>query len=145
MYKKCLFNKMETHFGNILSKYQCIFRKRFNCQHCLIVFVEKWEKNRGKGGSFAAILTDLSKVFAPRKTTCLWFWYGFSKINTLIYTYMCGRKQRVKINDEYNSWEDTIHVWCYSNLRCGAVTFQYFCMRPFSIHKLYRYRQSCWW
>ena len=64
---------METHFGNILSKYQCIFRKRFNCQHCLIVFVEKWKKNRDKGGSFAAILTDLSKVFAPRKITCLWF------------------------------------------------------------------------
>ena len=60
---KCLFNEMATPSDNILTKYQCGFRKGLCSQQCLILFVEKWGKNRDKGGSFATILTDLSKAF----------------------------------------------------------------------------------
>ena len=61
--EKFLFNEMATHFDNILSIYHCGFRKGFNSQQFLIVLVEKWKKNRDRGGSFAAVLTDLSKSF----------------------------------------------------------------------------------
>ena len=35
IYERCLYNQMQTYFDNILSKYQCGFRKGFNAQHCL--------------------------------------------------------------------------------------------------------------
>ena len=67
------------------------------------------KKIRDKGGSFAAILTDLSKAF-----DCLLHDLLIAKLYTycfdmaslkLIYIYMSGRKQRVKLNDKYSSWE----------------------------------------
>ena len=36
IYERCLYNQMQTYFDNLLSKYQCGFRKGFNTQHCLI-------------------------------------------------------------------------------------------------------------
>ena len=59
VYEKCLFNEMAIHFEDILSKYQCGFRKGFSSQQCLIVL----QKFQHKGGSFAAIVTDLLKSF----------------------------------------------------------------------------------
>ena len=44
VYEKCQFNEMVTHFDDILSKYQCGFRKGFSTQQFLIVLVENWEK-----------------------------------------------------------------------------------------------------
>ena len=87
---------MATHFDNLVSKYQCEFRKWFSSQHWLIVLVEKWKKIRDKGGIFAAILTDLSKAF-----NCLLHdlliaklhAYGFDMASLkLIYTYLSRRK-----------------------------------------------------
>ena len=36
IYERYLYNRMQTYFDNLLSKYQCGFRKGFNTQHCLI-------------------------------------------------------------------------------------------------------------
>ena len=30
-----------TYFDNLLSKYQCGFRKAFNAQHCLVSMIEE--------------------------------------------------------------------------------------------------------
>ena len=42
--KDCLYNQMQTYFHNILSKYQCGFRKGFNAQHCLVSMTENGKK-----------------------------------------------------------------------------------------------------
>ena len=44
MYEKCLFNEMATQLDDILSKYQCGFRKGFSSQQCIIVLFPKWKK-----------------------------------------------------------------------------------------------------
>ena len=54
---------MQTYFDNLLSKYQCGFRKGFNAQHCLVSMIEKWKKTVDSGGAFDALMTDLSKEF----------------------------------------------------------------------------------
>ena len=38
VYKRCIYDHMQTYFDKILSKYQCGFRKVYNSQHCLIAF-----------------------------------------------------------------------------------------------------------
>ena len=35
------YNRMQQYFDNILSKYQCSFRKDYKLQHCLITMIEK--------------------------------------------------------------------------------------------------------
>ena len=63
IYENTIYEQVESYFKDILSKYQCGFRKGFNAQTCLIALIEKWKKNIDCGGAFGALLTDLSKAF----------------------------------------------------------------------------------
>ena len=54
---------MLSYFDDILSKYQCGFRKGFNAQHCLVSMIEKWRESVDNGRAFGAVMTDLSKAF----------------------------------------------------------------------------------
>ena len=92
---------MIFQFDDIFVKYQCEFRKGFSPQQCLIVLVQKWKKNRDKGGSFATILTDFSTAFdcfLHDLLTAELHAYGFDMVSPeLIYIYLNGGKQRFKI------------------------------------------------
>ena len=63
VYEKCLYKQIENYMENILSNFQCGFRKDFNTQQCLIEMIEKAKRIMDKGGHFSALLTDLSKTF----------------------------------------------------------------------------------
>ena len=54
---------MSGFFDNFLSEQQCVFRKRYSTQHCLLNLLEKWKRSVDKGKSFGALLTDLLKTF----------------------------------------------------------------------------------
>ena len=54
---------MQTYFHDILSKYQCGFRKGFNVQHYLVSMIKKWKESVDSGGVFGALMTDLPKTF----------------------------------------------------------------------------------
>ena len=49
---------------NILSFFQCGFRKGFNAQQCLIEMIEKAKNIIDNSGHFTALETDLSKAFS---------------------------------------------------------------------------------
>ena len=63
IYERCLYDQIQVFFDSILSKYQCVFRRGYNAQHCLITLIEKWNKSVDNGRSFGALFTDLSKAF----------------------------------------------------------------------------------
>ena len=48
---------------NVLSIFQCGFQKKYSTQHALKAMIEKAAKILSKGGTFSALLTDLSKAF----------------------------------------------------------------------------------
>ena len=112
IYERCLCNQMSSFFENILSKYQCGFRKGFSSQHCLLAMIEKWRKSLDNGGSFGTLLTDLSKAFDCLLHDLLiakLHAYGFDITSLkLIYSYLKDRQQRLKINGEYSSWEEIL-------------------------------------
>ena len=64
------------------------------------------------GGAFDALLTDLSKAFdcLPHEFLITKLdAYGFDKSSLkLIHSNLLNRKQRVKINDRYNSWSEIL-------------------------------------
>ena len=41
VYKKCIYDQIQTYFDKILCKYQCGFRKGYRSQHCLTALIEK--------------------------------------------------------------------------------------------------------
>ena len=60
--ERCLYKKMQTYINNVLSKYQCWFRKGFHAQYCLLSTIEKWKESVDNGGTFDVLMTDLSKA-----------------------------------------------------------------------------------
>ena len=103
---------MSNFFDNILSKYQCDFRKGFSTQHCLLAMLEKWKRSVDNGKAFGALLTDLSKAF-----DCLDHELLIAKLNAygvslpalkLIHDYLSNRKQRTKVNSSYSTWHEII-------------------------------------
>ena len=104
VYEKCLYKQIENYMENILSNFQCGFRKGFNAQQCLIGMIEKAKRIMDKGGHFRALLTDLSKGF-----DCLPHDLLIAKLDAyLIFNYLNNRKQRVKINSSFSSFQNII-------------------------------------
>ena len=77
IYERVLCTQMNCFTENILSKFQCGFRKGTSAQHCLIVMLEKWKKAVDMKGCAGALLTDLSKAFDCISHNCkasgIWF------------------------------------------------------------------------
>ena len=87
IFEKQIFKQMSQFFENILSKYQCGFRKGFSTQNCLLAMLEKWKRSVDNGKGFGALLTDLSKAFACldlelliAKLNAYWFSLTTSKL-----------------------------------------------------------------
>ena len=94
---------------NALSIFQCGFRKKYSTQHALIAMIEKARKILDKGGTFGALLTDLSKTFDCMTHDLIAKLHALNfdmNALSLIFDYLTGRKQRVKINSSFNSYLD---------------------------------------
>ena len=113
IYERCIYDQIGKYFDDILSKYQCGFRKGYSAQHCLMSLIEKWRESVDSGGAFGALLTNLSKAFDCLPHDLLIAKlnaYGFDKkALKLIHSYLSNRKQRVKVNDSYSSWRETLY------------------------------------
>ena len=88
---------MDFHLSEFVSAY----RKHYSSQHVLIRLLEEWRQNLDQNFIVGAVLMDLSKAFdcIPHDLLIAKLHaYGFSKQSlTYIYSYLKGRKQRVKI------------------------------------------------
>ena len=63
IYERYMHGEINVYFDDILSKFQCGFRKGYIPQHCLLYMTEKTRKIRESKEVFVAVLTDLSKAF----------------------------------------------------------------------------------
>ena len=103
---------MSNYFENIFSKFQRGFRHGLSAQYRLISIIEKWKKFVDNGKIFAALLTDLAKAFdcLPHDLIIAKLnAYGFSlSVSRLMQSYLCNRKQIIKINTTYSSKEEIL-------------------------------------
>ena len=58
-----MFKQIPRFFENIFSKYQCVFRKGFSTQQCLLEMLEKWKSSVDNSKMFGTLFTDLLKAF----------------------------------------------------------------------------------
>ena len=61
-FERILYEQIDSHTKDILSKYQEGFRKRFSFQHSLLAMFEKWKKVLDNGGSCGALWWILQKL-----------------------------------------------------------------------------------
>ena len=112
LFERPLFGQMPLFFDQVFSMYQCGFRKDVNPQHCVIAMLEKWRLSKGKGDSFGALLTDLSKIFdflLHELLIAKLAAYDFSRSALkLMYSYLFDRKLRTKTSIFYSSWQDIL-------------------------------------
>ena len=78
----------------------------------LLPVIEKWRESLDSGGNFGALSTDLSKAF-----DCLPHDLLITKLHAyrldmpslkLLHSYLTKRRQRVKIDNTYRSWSETL-------------------------------------
>ena len=93
-----------------LSIYLCGFRKGMSSQNCLLLLIEKWRKCVDNNGKAGVLLTDLSKAFDCLVHDLLiakLHAYGFDyQAIKLLYNYLSGRLQRVRVNASFSSWRE---------------------------------------
>ena len=63
IYERLMHDNMSDYFNDVLSKFQCDFRRGFGAQNCLLYMIENIRKTRNNRGMFAAVMTDLSEAF----------------------------------------------------------------------------------
>ena len=103
-----LSRQLSEIFDNILSKFECGFRKGYGTQHCLLLMLEIWKGAADNNKAFSALLTDLLKAF-----NCLSHDLLITKLHAnrldiyykILQDYLSNRKQRTKVDSFYSFWE----------------------------------------
>ena len=112
VFEKIMNKQLTIYFEEILSKFQCCFRKVFSTQHCLLLMLDNWKRAVDNNKVFGALLTDLSKLF-----DCISYDLLIAKVNAyglsrpalkLVHSYLQNRKQRTKIGSSYSLWEEIV-------------------------------------
>ena len=97
IYERLIYNQINQITKNALSIFQCGFHKKYSTQHALIAMIEKAKKILDKGGTFGALLTDLSKAFDCMTNDLLIVKLHALNFDmnalSLIFDYLTGRKQ----------------------------------------------------
>ena len=139
IYERLIYNQINHMTENPLSVFQCGFRKKYSTQHALIAVIEKARKILDKGGTFGALLTDLSKAF-----DCMTHDLLIAKLHApnfdmnalnLIFDYLAKRKQRVKINSSFSSYLDIFQGVLQGSI-LGPLVFNFSVIYSYFLRKL---------
>ena len=133
-FERILYEQIDSHTKDILSKYQGGFRKRFSFQHSLLAMFEKWKKVLDNGGSCGALLVDLSKAFDCIVHDLLLaklngYGFGYNSLK-LINSFLSGRKFRTKIGSSYSPYLDLL-VGVPQGAILGPLLFNIYTSDPF--------------
>ena len=112
IFDRLLCNKLSLFTKDKFSPLLCGFRKNYSTQHALILPIERFKHCLHNSGVIAAVLIDLSKAYdcIPHDLLIAKLHnYGISmQALKLLYSYLTNRKQRVKINNSFSDWFETI-------------------------------------
>ena len=108
-----MHDNISDYFNDVLSKYQCGFRKSFGAQNYLLYMIETIRETRDNHRVFAAVMTDLSKAFH-----CIFHEllvvklhaYGFDESSLkVIISYLKNRTQTTKVGSSFSELLNIIY------------------------------------
>ena len=108
IFERVYHDQLYEYFNGILSVLLAAFRKNYSCQHVLTKLVEDSKAALDRHENVGLIFIDLSKAFDSlphRLLLSKLYSYGVS-LNAceLLHSYMCERKQRVKMGANRSDW-----------------------------------------
>ena len=110
LFETIMHEDIYLYIDSKLSPYLCGFRKGYSTQYCLMIMLERFKKALDNKNKFGALLTDLSKAFDCLNHELLIAKldaYGFDNVSlNLIRSYLSGRKQRTKVNNQFSIWSE---------------------------------------
>ena len=100
LFENLLSRQLLEFFDNILSKFQCGFRKGYGTQHCLLLMLEIWKEATDNNKAFGALLNDLSRAFDCHDLLIAKLHAYSINIDSLniLQDYLSNRKQRTKVD-----------------------------------------------
>ena len=108
LFERIMSDQIMSYFKNILSPHLSAYRAGYSCQHVIINLTEFWRESLDQNEYVGTISTDLSKAFDKMPHGLLIAKlqaYGFSfSAFIFIMSYLCDRKQRVKISGAKSKW-----------------------------------------
>ena len=112
IYEKVIKNQLASYLDKYFSPFISTYRKNYSTQQVLIRLLEEWREKLDKNFIVGAVLMNLSKAFdcIPHELIVAKLAaYGFKRETLrLIYSYLKGRKQCVKINNTYSDYNEII-------------------------------------
>ena len=112
IYEKVIKNQLASYLDKYFSPFISVYLKSYSTQQVLIRLLEEWREKLDKNFIVGAVLMDLSKAFdcIPHDLIIAKLAsYGFERETLrLIYSYLKGRKQCVKIDNTYSDYNEII-------------------------------------
>ena len=112
IFERFLFKQISNFMEPFFSKQQYGLRKGYSTQYCRLSMLEKWKSAVDKGKYFGSLLTDFSKAFdciSHELILVKLHAYGLSlRALRLIHSYLTNRKQSIRLNGYYSSWEEIL-------------------------------------
>ena len=109
VFQRIMYMQIGTFMRDKLSKLLTGFRKNHSTQHCLMSMLDMWKNTLDNGRYVSAIFMDLSKAFDTLKRKLLIAKlgaYGFERDSlSFMKSYLKDRQQRVRVNNNFSSWE----------------------------------------
>ena len=108
LYESVVNDQLLEFFSRLFNDLIGAFRKGYSCQSLLVKCIDNWKSALDKQQYIGALFMDLSKVF-----DCLPHGLIIAKLHAyglelpacnLLFSYLHGRKQRVKISNSRSSW-----------------------------------------
>lgn len=109
VFESIISEQLMALFNTIFDDMLCAYRKRYSCDHALIKVVDSWKRALDENKFVGVISMDLSKAF-----DCIPHGLLISKLKVyglsdraclFMSSYLGGRTQRVKIEDERSEWK----------------------------------------
>ena len=112
IFEKILKEHLRPFLEKTLSSFIAAYRTAYNTHHVLIKLVEEWKSKLDNNFIVGSVLIDLSKAFdcIPHELVIAKLHaYGFDEnALVLVYSNLKKRKQRVRINNVYSSFQEIV-------------------------------------